>query len=156
MKTSIAKLLTFTLFFAAASAQAKDLHFGDAVDKNKLIKISTLMEKPDDYLSSPVTIEGTVVGVCQKRGCWMSIASDKRFQNLRIKVNDGDMVFPMTAKGSKAFATGMLTKNQLTLSESKRLLAHRAQKNGEAFDEASVKQAIATYQLVPTGVTILD
>ena len=154
----ITNLLPITLLsmIIAVPVFAKDMVFGGEIALDKRIKISTLMENPDSYLTSPITIEGTVVGVCAKRGCWMTIASDKRFENLRIKVEDGDMVFPMTAKGSKALATGLLEKNQLTLSETKKRLAHKAQKQGKAFDPNTVKETIATYQLVPTGVKIIE
>lgn len=135
---------------------AKAAHFGKTVDKTSLLKISTIMAAPDSFLDQQITIEGTVVGVCAKRGCWMTIASDKRFQNLQIKVNDGDMVFPMTAKGSKAMATGKLNKIQLTLSRTKALLAHRAQQAGNEFDENTVTEPMAIYQLVPTGVEIFE
>ena len=135
---------------------AKAAQFGEPVDNTNLLKISTIMTAPDNYLDQPITIAGTVVGVCAKRGCWMTIASDKRFENLQIKVNDGDMVFPMTAKGSKAIASGKLNKIQLNLSRTKALLAHRAQQAGNEFDENSVTKPMAIYQLVPTGVEILE
>ena len=47
-------------------------------------------------------IEGLVVEVCKARGCWMQLASDKEFQTMKIKVKDGVMVFPMSAKGKTA------------------------------------------------------
>ena len=81
---------------------------------------------------------------------------DKRFENLRIKVEDGDMVFPMTAKGSKAIVTGKLDKIQLSLGRTKALLAHKAQQAGESFDVNSVTEAMAIYQLVPSGVEIIE
>lgn len=138
--------------FSEANAE----QFGKPVNNANLLKISTIMAAPDNYLDQPITIAGTVVGVCAKRGCWMTIASDKRFENLQIKVNDGDMVFPMTAKGSKAIATGKLNKIQLNLSRTKALLAHRAQQAGNEFDENTVTEPMAIYQLVPTGVEIFE
>ena len=85
----------------------------------------------------------------------MTIASDKRFQNLRIKVKDGDMVFPLSAKGSEAIATGNLTELKYSLKQTRRVLAHRAEEEGKAFDPASVIEPMTMYQLVPTGVSIL-
>ena len=40
---------------------AKDVNFGKEVDASKVMKISTLMEKPQDYLSSSVTQGGIVL-----------------------------------------------------------------------------------------------
>lgn len=154
LKTAI--LSTALAFGLTAGVAAKDLNFGTAVDTSKVMKISTLMENPQDYLNSPVTIKGTIVSVCQKRGCWMTIASDKRFQNLRIKVKDGDMVFPLSAKGSQAIATGKLQPLQYSLKQTRKLLAYRAKEEGKEFDPASVTEPMTMYQLVPTGVSILD
>lgn len=148
--------IAFSLALLSFSQHAFSLQFGNPVDSDKLIKISTVMATPDDYLASPITVEGTITGVCEKRGCWMTLASDKRFENLRIKVEDGDMVFPMTAKGSKAIVTGKLDKIQLSLGRTKALLAHKAQQAGESFDANSVTEAMAIYQLVPSGVEIIE
>ena len=154
LKTAIISTV-LALSFSSVVA-AKDINFGTEVDASKVMKISALMEKPQDYLSSPVTIKGTIVSVCQKRGCWMTIASDKRFQNLRIKVKDGDMVFPLSAKGSEAIATGHLKELKYSLKQTRQVLAHRAKEAGEKFDPASVTEPMTMYQLVPTGVSILD
>jgi hypothetical protein len=147
----VAALLTFSDL-----ALAKNINFGTEVDAENVTKISTIMAQPDKYLSSPVTIKGTVVGVCKKRGCWMTIASDKRFENLRIKVRDGDMVFPMSAKGSQAIATGKLNKIEFDLERTKQIKAQQAIAKNEVFDPASVTEPLVIYQLVPTGVSILD
>ncbi|KPH59135.1 hypothetical protein AMS58_14100 [Pseudoalteromonas porphyrae] len=153
-KTIFCAVLLFSGF--AFNVSAGTLHFGGEVNAGNITKISTIMNDPDDYLATPVTIEGTIVGVCEKRGCWMSLASDQRFQNLRIKVNDGDMVFPMTAKGRKAIATGELKKIELTLERTKTVMAHRAQKAGDDFDPSSVTEPMAIYQLNPSAVDILE
>ena len=130
--------------------------FGEGVNRDYLVPVSTLMDSPEDYLENAVTIEGTIVGVCEHRGCWMTIASDKRFQTLRIKVKDGEMVFPLTARGKKALATGQLQALRYDLEQTREIKAHYAKEAGEAFDAASVTEPMTMYQLVPTGVSILD
>ena len=135
---------------------ASTLHFGDNVDADNIIPISTLLAKPEQYLDKEVTIEGTIVGVCAKRGCWVDIASDARFQKLRLKVRDGDMVFPMHAKGRKAIATGKMYAIHLSKDQTQKYLASLAKRNGEEFDPASVTQGMAIYQVEPTGVDVLE
>ena len=138
------------------SAHADTLNFGEAVQPELLTPVSTLMASPDQYLDKTVTIEGIIVAVCEKRGCWMNIASDERFQTLRVKVKDGDMVFPMSSKGQKALATGKLQALNFDLEQTRRIKAHFAHEAGEEFDPASVTEPMTMYQLVPTGVSILD
>lgn len=134
---------------------AKELHFGDSIDQNAKIKVSTLMATPKEYVDKNVTIEGLVVAVCKKRGCWMTIASDEKYQKLRIKVRDGDMVFPMSAKGRKALATGKFTKVELSMEQTINYYKRNAKHDGKKFDPASVTEPFVYYQVVPVGVTIL-
>lgn len=86
----------------------------------------------------------------------MKLASDKKFQTLRIKVKDGDMVFPLTAKGKTAFATGQLSAKTLPKEKAIAYLQHMADEAKEDFDPASVTGPLTIYQLVPQGVTIAE
>lgn len=128
--------------------------FGSGADMQKLVAISTLLDSPKQYLDKDVTVAGTIVSVCSKRGCWMKLASDIKFQTLRIKVKDGDMVFPFNARGEKAYATGKLSPIKLTKEKAIQYLAHLAKEAKEEFDPSSVTGDMTIYQLVPTGVTI--
>lgn len=146
-------LLSFAI---AVSVNAKELTFGEPVNAKETMKISKLLASPQDYLDKKVTVAGTIVGVCQKRGCWMNLASDARFEKLRIKVRDGDMVFPMSAKGRQALATGYLKEIKLSLEQTQRYKAALAKRAGENFDLASVTSGMSIYQVSPIGVKILD
>ncbi|BAJ02787.1 DUF4920 domain-containing protein [Shewanella violacea] len=136
--------------------QAKVQEFGDRVDDSNLVEISTILAQPEDYLNEPVTIGGTIIGVCEKKGCWMELASDSKFEKLRIKVRDGDMVFPVSTKGRQAIAKGQLNPIHLDLSQTKHYLAMQAERKHEDFEPNSVTEALTLYQLVPSGVKILD
>ena len=102
------------------AVQAKELTFGATVDKSAHVQISDVLASPDKYLNKNITVSGMIVGVCSKRGCWMELASDAKFEKLRIKVKDGDMVFPLTAKGREALAMGQLKAIQLDLEQTRR------------------------------------
>lgn len=151
----------FTLFTAAfltitSTVAFADQSFGTGTDKSLLTKISTILASPEQYVDQQVTVEGAIVKVCKKRGCWMELASDKQYKTLRIKVRDGDMVFPMTAMGKTAFATGKLKAIPLDLEASKRYLAYQAKEMDEEFNPATVTEPITIYQVSPSGVTIED
>lgn len=138
------------------SVQAKQLTFGTEVNESLLVNISTLLAEPEKYMDKKVTVSGMIVGVCAKRGCWVDLASDAKFEKLRIKVRDGDMVFPMAAKGRDALAMGTLKSIELDLEQTKKYKSHLAKRNGETFDPTTVTQAMKLYQLTPDGVKILD
>ncbi|MEM9103888.1 MAG: DUF4920 domain-containing protein [Pseudomonadota bacterium] len=149
-------LLFITLFITSANLVAKPLHFGETVKEEQVTPISKLLETPENHVGKKVTVSGTIVGVCQKRGCWVDLASDKRFQKLRLKVRDGDMVFPLHTKGRKAIATGTMNAIPLSLPQTKHYLASLAKRDGEKFDPESVTEPMSIYQVVPVGVKILD
>ena len=133
-----------------------DSNFGSGAKMEKLVAISTVLTSPKQYLNKEITVKGAIINVCEKRGCWMKLASDKKFQTLRIKVKDGDMVFPLTAKGKTAFATGQLSAKTLPKEKAIAYLQHMADEAKEDFDPASVTGPLTIYQLVPQGVTIAE
>jgi hypothetical protein len=143
---------TLTLLTFTASAAT----FGGAVDKTKLVDVADILAKPQNYLQQQVTVKGTVEAVCQKKGCWMQFAADASQPTFRIKVKDGDMVFPVSAKGKTAYASGKLDPIEMDLESTREYLAHKAEEQGEVFDPASVTEAIILYQLVPVAVEIAD
>ncbi|AOT06427.1 DUF4920 domain-containing protein [Pseudoalteromonas luteoviolacea] len=146
MKTIVTPILMIGALVLSQTTIAKTYNGG--ADMSKLLPISTLLNNAQKYTTEPVTIKGTVTRVCQKRGCWMQLASDKKFQTLRVKVRDGDMVFPMTAQGKTAFATGTLKIHPLTLEQTNQ--RRKAQKL-EPVDTAQVLHLFA-----PVAVTIKD
>ncbi len=95
--------LVFTLA-TASIALAKD--YGKGISLSEVTKISQIQENPDAYVGKIVLIEGPIIAVCRSRGCWMEIASDREFEKFRIKVEDGVMVFPMSARGKVAKVQG--------------------------------------------------
>ncbi|MBV2130367.1 DUF4920 domain-containing protein [Arsukibacterium indicum] len=126
-KTLLALAFSTTLF----SVQAATV-FGEVVDKQAAMPVSQLLAEPKMHLQQVVTISGTVDSVCSKQGCWMKFTASNENVPFRIKVRDGDMVFPLSAKGKTAYATGLL----------------KVWEQGE--DKAD------GYQLIPTAVEIAD
>lgn len=151
--------LTKSLFMLASMGFSTFLSaqsFGGKVDHAALIPISSIVAAPDKYLAKPVTVQGEIISVCSKQGCWMQLASDAAEQQFKIKVRDGDMVFPVSAKGKKALATGQLVKTELDLESSREHLAELAERNKQVFDASAVTKPIVLLQLVPTAVEISE
>ncbi len=122
----------FTLLLASSSAFAAPVTFGDAVNKQQVTAVASILAAPATYLEQQVTVAGEVTGVCTKQHCWMTLATAENEPRFRIKVRDGDMVFPLTAKGKTAYATGVV----------------KVWPQGEGKADA--------YQLVPTAVEIAE
>jgi hypothetical protein len=151
--TTISAILILLAISSAAVAGDGKV-YGEPLSGSDTIKISVLMADPDTYVGKTVRIEGQITGVCEKRGCWMSLASDEESQELRIKVDDGVLVFPMEAKGKRAIAEGEFTKIEMTMEQTLAYKKQHAEEHDEEFDPSTVTEPMTYYQIKATGAVI--
>ena len=144
-------LLVLSVVFCMA---AEEIKFGDPIELKESLKIKKILENPGDYLDTLIRVEGTIVGVCAHMGCWMEIAGDEPFTKIRVKVSDGDMVFPLTAKGQHAVIEGELVALDLSQEQASMMKKAECEEKGEHFDPDSVTEGITVYQIKPRGVVI--
>jgi hypothetical protein len=130
--------------------------YGNGVTLAKAISVSELFARADELDGQRVRIEGQVLEVCKKKGCWMNVAGDQPGTHLRIKVQDDAIVFPISAEGRYAVAEGLVKKMPLSLEETRAHLAHEAEEQGREFDPASVTQAITMIRVDGLGAMIRD
>ena len=149
--TTVYILLVLSVMFCMA---AEEIKFGDPIELKESLDISIILENPGDYLDTLIRIEGTIIGVCAHMGCWMEIAGDEPFTKIRVKVNDGDMVFPLTAKGQHAIIEGELVALDLSREKAATMKKAECEEKGEHFDPDSVTEGITVYQIKPRGVVI--
>lgn len=149
---SILTIVVFIQFSFAAGGE--DKQFGQALSQDSLTAISDILANPNTYLGKKVLVQGRIVDVCKKRGCWMEIAGDKEFESIRVKVDDGVIVFPLSARGKMAKVEGILEKYELTLEQTIKRLEHHAEEQGEEFDPATVTEGLTFYQLRGLGALI--
>lgn len=147
-------LLVAVPALAASTETAEVDTYGKGLSDIEIVPISELYAHPDDYVGKTVKVEGTVTAVCAKRGCWMELAGDEDFQSMRIKVQDGVIVFPMEAIGHVATAEGVFTKIELTLEQTKAMEKHRCEEAGEEYDESQVCTPASLYQIAGVGAEI--
>jgi len=144
-----------SLALAAPALAAEGTRYGAGLSGTELVKISELRSQPERYVGKTVRVEGLVADVCPRRGCWMELASDKELETMRIKVDDGVIVFPLTAKGKVATAEGVFTKIVVPAERVLEMKRHEAEEKGVAFDEKSVKaEPMVIYQIKGSGAVI--
>jgi hypothetical protein len=140
---------------ALAGTTAPGTVYGAGVGKAQLVKISELTANPEAYVGKSIRVEGLVADVCPRRGCWMELAGDKEFQTIRVKVDDGEMVFPLTAKGKVAQAEGVFTKFEVPAERVLAMKQHEAEEKGVPFDPKTAKvEPMVVYQLKGVGAVI--
>ena len=116
--------------------------------------VRDVLANPDSLVGKAVQVKGKVTEVCQMAGCWMALADLETGKLLRVRVSDGDIVFPKEAVGKVAVAEGMLTKLTLTKDQAVAMARHEAEEQGRKFNPASVKSGSVIYQLKGAGAVI--
>jgi hypothetical protein len=134
--------------------------YGAGVTLNEGVSVAELLAAPEKFVGKKVRVDGVVTAVCAKRGCWMMITDPEREQGIRIKVEDGVIVFPMEAMGRKASAEGIFEVVN-PAGEKHDQAQHATQAGGEhasgascAEQEKAAKKASATYQIAGTGAIV--
>ena len=118
--------------------------YGDGVTLDEAVAVEALLAAPDEYLGKTVRIDGVITGVCKKRGCWMQMTNPDTGNGVRIKVEDGVIVFPYTAMGKKATAEGVFDAVTLTPEQVKARAEQQAAEHqhaeGESCDKGGPKK----------------
>jgi len=141
---------------AGDAGQPEGVVYGDGVTLEESVPVSQIYDDLDGYVGQRVRVEGLVTGVCEKRGCWLELAGDREFETIRVKVEDGVIVFPVSARGQYAVAEGVLSRIDYDVEEAKAYLAREAEESGQAFDPASVTAPLTVVQIAGTGAVIRE
>ena len=146
----LALLLSSILF-----AQTSEEKLGKEITLTEKTNISDILTNPESYLDKTVLVEGKVLDVCHNMGCWMDLSSGTEGEKIKVKVKDGEIVFPVEAIGSKAQVEGKVYKIELTEKEAKEYYEHMAEENGKTFDPSTVSGPVTLYQIKGLGAKIL-
>jgi len=149
----VAAAVVIALSLPAAAGEGKT--YGEGVGRATAVKVADLVAHPEKYVGRSVRVEGVIIDVCEMRGCWMDLAGETKSEKVRIKVDDGVMVFPKEAKGSQAVAEGVFTKIDMKPDDALAYAKHLAEERGERFDSAAAKNVpTVLYQIRGTGAVI--
>lgn len=154
MKNILSFIVLF-LFISFNCSIAQSEQLGKEIELTEATPISEILAAPQDFVGKIVLVEGEVDEVCKMAGCWMNLKSDKE-GTIRIKVKDGDIVFPVEATGKMARAEGTVYEIELTQEEAVDYYEHVAEEQGKEFDPASVTGPITLYQIKGLGAQILE
>lgn len=150
------KLPTFLLSFLVASALCASASqpLGKPLALKQRTPIAELAAKPEKYIDRTVQVRGKVAEVCEKMGCWMNLVDPETNARVRIKVKDGEIVFPKEAIGKMAVAEGKFVKIELTREQAIERAKHEAEENKKPFDPSSITGPVTIYQIQGTGAVI--
>ena len=93
---------------------AADRTLGAGVTLTEPTRLEDVIATPASFEGKTIRVDGVVTAVCEHQGCWMTLApptsNPDAPKTLRLKVEDGVIVFPVSAKGRAASAQGTIEK----------------------------------------------
>ncbi len=121
--------------------------FGAGVSLTEATPVAALLATPDKYVGQTIRVDGVVKAVCEEMGCWMEIAETESGPSVQIKVDDGVIVFPVSAKGKRASAQGVFEK------VAPGTAGHEAKAAAEANPQHAALEAVP-FRLKATGAVV--
>jgi hypothetical protein len=116
--------------------------------KQQLIRV---LAQPQQYKDKPMTLSGVVQRVCQRKGCWMELASskDEKAARCRIRFKDYSFFVPTNSEGAKAQVEGVLMVNKVAPGRVKHL-----EEEGAVFDAKNPDGSAFETQLIASAVEL--
>jgi hypothetical protein len=144
MKRSEKMRRTFTIAIVLLACSSLVLaagvkKYGKDLTLKETTKISAIYAAPESFNGKRVKVQGPIVQVCEMKGCWIELGSDKEFQTMRFKVDDGVIVFPITAKGLTATVEGVVSIETQTVEQQLEHGKEMEKEMNKPFDPKSVK-----------------
>ena len=126
---------------------AQETKLGTGVALKEATPIKALIENPAKFVGKTIRVDGVATAVCEEMGCWMAIApaDDPKGATVRLKVEDGVIKFPVTAKGKQVSAEGVFE-----------AIADKDEHANEAAGEHGKHDASASkkFQIKATGAVV--
>jgi hypothetical protein len=149
-------LIAFSILFCTVSsfAQTDIKHFGEKIDAKGMISYDDLLKKLKKTESVETKVYGKVSGVCQVKGCWMTIVSDDpKAPNMFVKFKDYGFFMPLDLAGKNVVMKGSAYREVTSVDE----LKHYAEDEGKSAAEiAKITQPKEELKFMASGVMILD
>ncbi len=102
---------------AAANEKPREdwtLTRGEPLKGAPAVALTELLAKPQAHDGQTVRVEGQVRKACQKKGCWMELASSDKGAGVRVTFKNYGFFVPLDAAGSAARVEGVVKVSELT------------------------------------------
>jgi hypothetical protein len=104
---------------AAAPTGGWTLTRGEALKGAPAVKLADLLTKPQEHEGKTVRVEGQVRKACEKKGCWMELATDAKSPGVRVTFKDYGFFVPLDSAGSQARVEGVVKVAELSENRAK-------------------------------------
>ena len=92
------------------------------------------------------------------RGCWVQISDMDKMESVRVKVKDGDIVFPLSAIGHKTIVQGTFVRLDLSKDQAINWKIHLAKERGVILNPENInlqEEDYYEYRINCNGAVIL-
>ena len=125
-------------------------YFGDSIAQINPTKVADVKAKLGTKDSVAMQVEGKIVEVCQKKGCWMELQLDNS-ETMRVTFKDYAFFIPKDAAGKTVIMEGYAYNDTTSV----QMLRHYAEEGGEsqaAIDKITEPEVAVVFEA--SGVII--
>lgn len=161
MKNIHLSLMALVLFVLLGSctgtkkiAETKVVHeqYGEQIlptDYISFAEMLTVLEKEGTFTGK---VKGTVVSVCQKKGCWMTMNAGSDTNELFVKFKDYGFFMPFDLSGKEVVVRGSANKETTSVD----MLRHYATDGGATEEEANkITEPETAFNFMADGVVVV-
>lgn len=132
---------------AAAKAPAEVILRGEKIAAARsAVKVGTLLADAAKLEGKTVVVEGTVRKACERKGCWMELATatDDKNPGVRVTFKDYGFFVPLDSAGAKARVEGVVKVAELSDARAKHYESEGALVPRDAAGKPREVQLLAT------------
>ena len=128
-------------------------NYGDGVPaKAKVMDYETFVKTVEAKGTVDAVVTGTVLEVCQKKGCWMTLQPTGGDENVTVRFKDYSFFMPKTLSGNRVVVAGQAKRTEVSVAD----LRHYAEDAGKSAAEiAAITEPEVEIELTATGVRVL-
>ena len=158
MKSNVLSILTICLFVFSCSNVPKSVmtaegeQFGDPITKKGVITFEDMVKKVEKEGGFEGKVVGNIESVCQVKGCWMNVVSEKIENEMFVKFKDYGFFMPLDCTGRKVIMEGKAYKETTSVEE----LRHYAEDEGLSKEEIEkITEPEEELKFMANGVLLL-
>ncbi len=129
-------------------------HFGEKISASDAISYDAMITSLGTKDSLETKVKGKVSGVCQAKGCWMTIVSQEEGKpEMFVKFKDYGFFMPMDLAGKEVVMAGKAYREETSVDE----LRHYAEDEGQSAEEiAKITEPVEELKFMAHGVVIVE
>ena len=133
------------------SSDGTQSFFGEKIDDTGAESLDAVITQLTEKEEIETKIKGTVTSVCKKKGCWMSVQSEKG-EEIFVKFKDYGFFMPLDCEGQEVIMRGKAFTEVTSVDE----LRHYAEDEGKSKEEIEkITEPISELKFMSDGVILL-